>query len=258
MWINFILIFQLFYFEEYKIHYEQFIKIKENCNQMEKKLEIYGKEIDYYTEKKEMEKVKKILKESHNLSLEYNECRKKQKIMEKKLEKLKTRAREELENEIEKNLSLKISIKEKYQNILALVEKLKFLGEEDICPLLSFKGIEIDKNEPDEIILEKLKILNSILYDIKNEKEKTEKIIKELEKERVLRENLWNFIKKMESEGGGLLDTRLSEGDISKEIEKIEENLEKCQNALKIYDSFIVYWSGVINEFGYEQKEDGK
>lgn len=255
MWINFIIIFQFLFFDEYKIQYEKYLKIKENCDQIEKKLENYGKEIEFYTERKEKEKAKKILKESHQLSLEYNECRKNQKNLEKKLQKLKIKAREEVENEIEEILFLRVSSRENFKKLSENLEKLKFLGEEEVCPVPSFKGIEIDKNEPPEVISEKLKILNSLLFDIKKEKEKIEKTVRDLEKEKTLRENLWNFIKKMESEGGGLLDTRISEGDLAKDIDRIEKELESCQNALKIYQSLLDYWKGVLEEFGFKFEE---
>lgn len=255
MWINLIIIFQLLFFDEYKTEYEKYLKIKENCDQIEKKLENYGREIEFYTERKEKERAKKILKESHQLSLEYNQCRKNQKNLEKKLKKLKTKAREEVEKAIEEILSSGLSSRENFKKLSGNLEKLKFLEEEGVCPVPSFKGMEIDKNEPQEVISENLKILNSLLYDIKKEKEKIEKTVKDLEREKALRENLWDFLKKMEAEGGGLLDTRISEGDLAKDIDKIEKELESCQNALKIYQSLLGYWEGVLKEFGFKFEE---
>ncbi len=241
MWIKFLILFQLIFFEDYKIQYEEYIKNKEKCYILKERLEKIGKEVDFYESKKEIEKAKKLLKESHSLSIEFTNCQKDLKIKEKKLEKLKKKAREELEKEIEKIISSKVSSKENYSSLIDLIEKLKYLKEESYCSVFSIKEIEISEEEPEEIIKEKLKILESILFDIKKEMENTKTIVEKLSKEKDLSENLFQFMKKMEMEGGALLDTRISSESISFEIERIDKEIENCNKTLNIYKSIVEY-----------------
>lgn len=249
MLVNFLILFQLIFFEDYKNLNEEYLKNKERCNFLQKKLEEIGKEVDYFTKKKDFLKVKKLLKENHTISVEYTNCKKLQKLQEKKLENFLPMAREEIENEIEKTLSLKISSKEKVEILFGLIEKLKLLGTENLCPIFSFKGIEIDEKDMGEALIEKLNILKSILDDVKEFKERANNKILQLKKEKVLRENLWNFLKKIETEGGVLLDTRISSSDISSEFKRIEEEIESCENAVNVYKSIIHYWEGLLNDY---------
>lgn len=259
MLINLILLFQLIIFEDYKNLYEEFLKNKERCDLLEKNLEEIGKELDYYNEKKDFLKAKKLLKESHKILSEFTNCKKIQKLQEKKLENLLVEAKEEIEEEIEKILSLKSFSKKQAESLFYLIDKLSFLKADTSCPIISLKKIEISKEEPKEVIIEKLNVLKSILIDIKSEKEKTNQKLEELKKEKKLRENLYNFLKKMEIEGGILLDTRISSEDAIIEIKKINEKIESCQNASDLYKKVVNYWENSISEIEKQiSKENGK
>ena len=165
MWINFLILFQLVFFEDYKSNYEEYIKNKERCEILKEKLEKTGKEVGSLRDKNELEKAKKLLKESHYISIEYTNCQRELKIKEKKLEKLLPKAREELEEKIEEIISKKVSLSEDYDLLISLIEKLKFLKSEYTCNVLSLKEFKIE--EPQEITGEKLKLMEAILFDLK-------------------------------------------------------------------------------------------
>jgi len=246
MWINFLILFQLVFFEDYKSNYEEYIKNKERCEILKEKLEKTGKEVGSLRDKNELEKAKKLLKESHYISIEYTNCQRELKIKEKKLEKLLPKAREELEEKIEEIISKKVSLSEDYDLLISLIEKLKFLKSEYTCNVLSLKEFKIE--EPQEITGEKLKLMEAILFDLKKEEGKTKDILEKLQKEKNLRENLFQFMKKMEMEGSAILDTRLSEENVIFELEKIDKEIENCKKTLDIYKSIIEYWEGEKNK----------
>ena len=237
MWIKFLILFQLIFFEGWKLQYEEYLKEKEKCDILKEKLEKIGKEVDFYKSMNEIEKAKKILKESHSISIEFTSCQKDLKIKEKKIKKLKEKAKEELEKKIEEIISSKVSSKEKYVVLIDLIKKLKSLKEESYCSIFSIKEIEIEE----EIIGEKIKILDSLLFDLKKEMENTRSILEKLGKEKNLKNNLFQFMKKIEMEGGILLDTRISSESIIADLEKIEKEIENCNKTLNIYKSIIEY-----------------
>lgn len=250
MLINFLILFQLIIFEDYKNLYEELLKNKERCDLIEKKLENIGKDIDLYTKNKEILKAKKLLRESHNLSAEYTNCRKEQKIKEKKLKKLLPEAKIEIENEIEKVLALKTNSREKVENLSILIDKLKLLEEANVCPILSFKKIEIKGDEPPEVLRKKEDLINSILSDIKREEENSGKKLEELKKEKALRENIQQFLRSMEIEGGGaLLDVRISSENMNSDLNKLNEEIENCEKAIEVYRLFQEYWNEVLKGF---------